>query len=366
MVTKTQEAPSARKVITREDILRRIPGRYLDSVILQSHLDRELVIGAIGDRGGGKSALDAVLAIVAFAMRGKPVWSNMKIKLDLEISDALARENGLNYGGVAHYESLPLEKEALLKLDDTYRGGCLVIEEINVQYSNVRRFMTNTNLNFNEVCQQLRKFKTSLLYNVIDEMFIDPQLRGLTDAFIITYDTAFDLDSLAKHKQTGLDFNWKIYPMSGYLQGEQGKYFFTKKPMKCYFHFGRWRGIYDSMRHQEKGVYSLNKREEAEEKAQLSLESSDGIEAEMNEWAWLIENVRKLKRSGLEYLEAYQLWQILEVVEHGYTPAVIGKLLPTFGIRKHHYNKYGQWVHKIETFTLDDEASKQASDAVRN
>lgn len=363
------EAPSTKKVNTKQDVLNRIPQFEIQPILLREHLDREIVAGTIGDRGGGKSGSDAVIGTVDFMLAGKKVWSNMSIVCDIQIDDATACKYGLNSGGVAHYESLPIEKNALLKLDETYRDGCLVIEEINVQYSNVRRFMSNTNVDFNEVCQQLRKFKVSLLYNVIDEMFIDPQLRALSDVFIRTYDTAFDLDSLAKKKPAGIDFCWQIYPMSGYLRGEQGRYATTHKSEKVYFHFKPWRGIYDSGQHQEKGRYSLNKREkEAEEKLQASYgvessEDSEDTKRVINQYQWLIDNVRKLKRSGMEFLEAHQLWQVLEVVQNGYTPAVIGKMLPSFGIRRHHYNKYGQWVHQIEQFSLENEISKQAGGA---
>lgn len=343
-------------LLTKDELLRRIPQYEISPVLLREHINREIVCGTIGDRGGGKSGTDAVLSVVDFMLTGKKVFSNMAIKCDIAIDDVTAQKYGLRSGGIAHYESLPLEKDALLKLDDRYRDCCLIIEEINVQYSNVRRFMSNTNVDFNETCQQLRKFKASLLYNVIDEMFIDPQLRALTDIFIRTYDTAFDLDALASKKQLGLDFCWQIYPMSGYLRGEQGRYGVTKKSEKAYFHFGPWRGIYDSGQHQEKGRYSMNKKEREKEealKAQVSAESSEDIKKEINQWQWLIDGVRKLKRSGVEFLEAHQLWQVLQVVENGYTPTIIGRMLPNFGITRHHQNKLGQWVHRIETFTLD-------------
>ncbi len=369
MVT-TLEAPSVKAGLAKESILKEIIRRRInrgDYLFYKPHLNREYVLGTVGDRGGGKSGSDAVISIVDFMLRDKPVWSNMKIAIDIAVEDELARAVGLNSGGVVHYESMDIEKDKLLKLDDTYRDGCLVIEEINVQFSNVRRFMTNTNLEANELYQQLRKFRTSLIYNVIDEMFVDPQLRALTDIFIRTYDTAFDVDALERKKKTGLDFCWLTYSYSGYLNGEQGRYALTHRSDKSYFKFEDWHGIYDSMHHQEKGVYSLNKRERAAAvKAGLSVESSDDMKGAINEWQWLIDNIRKIKNTGIEFLEAHQLWQVLEVVEHGFTPAVIGKMLPGFGITRHHYNKYGQWVHRIETFTLDDEAGKQASDAARN
>jgi hypothetical protein len=370
MVT-TLEAPLTKeRVLTREDVLRLIPKFKINGgrpLFYQDYLDREYVLGTIGDRGGGKSGSDAVISIVDFLIRNKPVWSNMRIAVDLLVDDESAREVGLSSGGIAHFESLPLEKGELLKLDEKYRNGCLVIEEINVQYSNVRRFMANTNIDFNEVCQQLRKFKTSLIYNVIDEMFIDSQLRALTDIFIRTYDTAFDKDAMRRHKKPGLDFCWQLYSMTGYLNGEQGRYAVTHKANKCYFRFAPWRGVYNDKQHQEKGIYSLNKRErDALAKQGLSVESSEEMEETMNEWQWLIDNVRKLKRSGIEYLEAHQLWQVLEIIEHGKTPQQVGVILPSLGITKHHQNKFGKWVFKIETFALEDDSNSLTQPAARN
>jgi hypothetical protein len=280
----------------------------------------------------------------------------MAIACDIIISNPTARKYGLNSGGIAHYESLPLDKNALLDLNEEYRNGCLVIEEINVQYSNVRRNMANTNIEFNEVCQQLRKFKTSLIYNVIDEMFIDPQLRALTDIFIRTYDTAFDLDALENKKQPGLDFCWKVYPMTGYLCGEQGRYAITHQALyPVYFHFGEWRGIYNSDKHQEKGVYSYNKREkEALMRAQMITESSDEMNDVRDEWGWVGEGVRKLKNSGVREIVAYQLWQVLEIAEHGKTPIAMGQILPAYGVHRSRQDKKGNWIYKIEDFSLDD------------
>lgn len=348
MTTQILEAPSVvDKEITHDDVLRLIPQHYIDSIFLRPHLDRELAIGTIGDRGGGKSATDAVIGAVSFMLAGKPVWSNMKIQCDIEVEDEVAREHGLNYGGVAHYESIPLEKSALLKLDETYRGGCLVIEEINVQYSNVRRFMSNTNVDFNEVCQQLRKFKTSLIYNVIDEMFIDSQLRALTDIFILTYDTAFDLDSLAAHKQAGIDFKWKIYPMSGYLAGEQGKYSVTHKPLPpVYFHFERWRGIYDSLKHQEKGLYSQSTKERNKALAmEITSESSDDMRETMNKWGWLAEKAQLIKNMGIETLTG---GEIAKIIGRPLTRS-IKAALPTFGIN---YDRYIQ-AFRVGTYNIE-------------
>ncbi len=362
MVIEAPTAPSDERVTTKEDVLkllirRRINrGNYLFYI---PHLNREYVLGTIGDRGGGKSGSDAVISIVDFMLRDKPVWSNMKIACDIGVGDELAQSAGLNSGGVVHYESLPIEKDKLLKLDETYRRGCLVIEEINVQFSNVRRFMTNTNIESNELYQQLRKFETTLIYNVIDEMFIDSQLRALTDIFLRTYDTAFDQDAMARKKKTGLDFCWRIYPYSGYLNGEQGKYDRVRNQniTKVFFKFAPWQGVFDTWQHQERGVYSLSKRErEAMAKAGMRVESSDDMEKHTNGWEWLETNARKLKNSGVKELVAWQLWQVLELAEHNINPKETGFLdmLGIYGIHlSHRRNKYGERLYLIEDFQLE-------------
>jgi len=318
MVTATPEAPSTKRVITKEDILKLLIRRMINGgnyLFYLPHLNREYVLGTVGDRGGGKSGSDAVISVVDFMLRGKPVWSNMDIAVDIEVSDELAMEAGLNSGGIVHYESLPIEKDKLLKLDDTYRHGCLVIEEINVQFSNVRRFMSNTNIDSNELYQQLRKFETTLIYNVIDEMFIDPQLRALTDIFIRTYDTAFDQDSMMRKKQAGVDFCWRVYPYSGYLNGEQGKTKNGNPSSKCFFKFMPWRGIYNDKQHQEHGVYSLNKRErERLAKTGLLVDDSEALKRAKEEydfkWADIDNTVIELANNGEKEIERYELFEL--------------------------------------------------------
>ncbi len=311
----TQEVHS----VTKDDILRLIIQLQIRPMFLRPHLSGEqdwaLVIGTIGERGAGKSGSDAVIALVDHMMRGKKCYSNMKIKCDIEVENSTAREYGLNSGGIVHYESEFIDKNALLKLGDDYRKCCILIEEINVQYSNVRRFMSNTNVDFNEVSQQLRKLEASLLFNVIDEMFIDPQLRALSDIFIKTYDTAFDVDNLENHKARGLDFSWRIYPMSGYLCGYQKRYVNTHKALdNVIFHFGKWRGIYDSMKHQEKGVYSMSTKDKNKAmEAEVTAESSPEIKEHFDEWAWLYEEISHRYQAGCKEMTAAELFDSLNL-----------------------------------------------------
>lgn len=313
MVTATHEALSViekAKPVTREDVLKMIPQFEIPPIFLRRHLiHREVVTGAIGDRGGGKSVLDSVLAATDCMFIGKTVLSNMLIAVNIEIDDETAMKYGMSKGGVAGYRSEKLEKDALLALDERLRGKALVIEEINVEYSNVRRFMSNTNVDFNEVCQQLRKFECPLHYNVIDEMFIDSQLRRLTDIFIKTYDTAFDIDSLNAQKPTGIDFCWYVYPVSGYLRGEQGKYENTKKAIgPVYLHYKGWRGIFDSYKHQKQGIYSISTRDKNKRLfGQITAESSEDMDAELNKNSWIRDLALQLKKRNIRELTSAEL-----------------------------------------------------------
>ncbi len=310
----TQEAPSL-KAVTRQDVLNLIPRFEIRSLFRRSHLKRERVIGFIGQRGEGKSAGSASTAVVDHLFWGETVWSNMAISCDIDIDDTTAQKYGLRYGGIAHFASQPLEKEALLKLDDKYRGGCLVIEEINVQYSQVRRAMSNTNVDFNMVCQELRHFGTSLIFNVIDEMFIDSQLRGLTDVFVKVEDTAYSLENMKQRKAPGLDFKWVVYPMSASICGREQSYYITKKPLlPWYFHFGRFRGIYDDKYMQRKGTYSMKlKGSKKEIDAGMTTESSPEMREHMDKWHWLYQEMAKRFQGGAIEVDRYHLFDELGI-----------------------------------------------------
>ena len=302
-VLQTQEVPlvdETKKAKTKEDNLKRIVALHFEYILYHEHINREAVIGVIGDRGGGKSAASATWGLINFMLDDKPVWSNMDISFGIKVDDEIAREltdGRLKTGGLVVYKSLPLDKTALLRLDDTYRDGCLVIEEINVQFANARRFMANTNIDFNQVCQQLRKFNTSLIYNVIDEMFVDVQLRSLTDVFIKTHDKAFEINNLIHRTEKGNDFSWKVYPWTGYFAGEENKYEVTKKTLPLVtFHFASLHGLFDSTKHQEKGIYS-----------QSRAESSKEMKDYMDEWQWLADKAIAIKEAGYEFIEPSEL-----------------------------------------------------------
>lgn len=352
--------------VTREDVLRLIPQHEIKPLLRRFRLNRELIIGLIGLRGDGKSGSGACISLVDFGFSGEKIYSNMNINCDIEVDDQTAMKYGLLKGGKVNYASEELDKDALLKLDERYRKSFIYIDEINVQYSNVRRTMANTNVDFNIVIQELRKFHSSMGYSVIDEMFIDPQLRMLTDVFIKCEDTALSVEGLEQNKPTGKDFKWTIYPMSAYLVGRENSYYATKKALPpVYFHFERWRGIYNTDTFQKKGTYTMSTRDrEKGVKMDVSTELDSEVQEEVNRWAWLEERAMILKHSGIEFLESSQLWQFLKVREHGIYPSDISKLgiLQTYGITKHHQNHNGLWVYQISNFDIDKWSISEETD----
>jgi hypothetical protein len=286
-VPATNAAPS----LTREDILKKIVGLELKPIFKRQHLHREVIIGLVGLRGDGKSGSGAVIAMLDYLMNGEPVWSNMAIGASINVDDATARKwtNGtMKHGGTVTFRSQPLDKEGLLRFDPRYNHGCYFVDEINMEFAESRRAMSNTNLYMDRVAQQLRKYQNSLIYTVINEMFVDSRIRELTDIFIRCEDTALSMEGLAARKPTGVDFKWTIYPMSGYMLGREQSYYVTKKPLPpVYLHFEPWRGIYNDKLAQAQGKmkYGFNLTEKAnnatlgigELETQQSAETVDNI-----------------------------------------------------------------------------------------
>jgi hypothetical protein len=348
-MTVNSPATSLNKPFTREDVLRLIPGKVMPPWFrIHSHLNRELIIGLIGFRGDGKSGSGASIVLNDFMFAGIPVWSNMAINCDLTIDDEIARRFGLNYGGVANFATEPLNKSALLALDERYSNGCIFGDEVNVDYSQVRRGMSNDNVDFNMVCQQLRHLGTSLVYTVIDEMFIDSQLRYATDVFIKCEDTALSADGLAAKKPGGIDFKWTVYPMSGYLLGRENSYYATQRPLDpMYFHFARFRGIYDTKEFQRKTHRIKTKGNGLEAEVQVTPDKE--LHENIDEWAWLAQKAEQLKAAGIQEMLPAELWSYLGVRERKLTPDKVGRMLPVFGItRPDPYKR----IYKIENFAL--------------
>lgn len=311
------------RLALRDEALRQIPRRIINNgepLLKRQHLNREVVIGLIGQRGDGKSATGSVLSLVDYMLDGIPVWSNMAIKCHFTISDELARastSNCLQHGGIAKFETLPLDKKALLKFDPQFKDGCFFIDEINMEFAETRRFMTNTNLYFDRVGQQLRKYGTSMIYTVIDEMWIDPRIRGLTDIFIKCRDSALTSESLDKHKPLGEMFYWDIYQMTSIPFGREYSYYVTKKPIDTIpFYFKPWRGVYDDKQVQARGMaYGVHYQKDGVTTAidNIEIKQSETVADEKEQWLWLYEAISEIGHSGVQEMSAYDLYNLLDI-----------------------------------------------------
>jgi hypothetical protein len=290
-----------KSIATREDVLRTIVGLKLKPIFRRQHLKREVIIGLVGLRGDGKSGSGAVIALLDYMLSGSPVWSNMPIQTAIRVDDetAISMTNGaMHKGGVVSYVSQTLDKKALLRFDPQYHDGCYFIDEINMEFAEARRAMSNTNLFMDRVAQQLRKYQNSLIYTVINEMFIDSRMRELTDIFIRSEDVALSVEGLKNRKQPGIDFKWTIYPMSGYLCGRENSYYITKKPLPpVYLHFEPWRGIYDDKLAQAVGKtkygIELTGRDGDAMQTTVQITQSPDLTSNASQWQWLEDMVNQ-------------------------------------------------------------------------
>jgi hypothetical protein len=208
MVTETRQALSLNDVIAIN----------VRAILRRFHLNRDWIIGLVGYRGSGKSIGGGNIAITDFGIRGEPMFSNMKTKLNIDVSEKLANIYQCEPGTVT-YEAQRIERSEFLALDDRFAGGVVFLDEINIEYGEARRSQSNVNLGTDTVVQQLRKIQSGLIYTTINEMYVDPRIRENTDVFIRCNDTAFYPQNLANRMKQGVCFEWMIYPMTEKLAG---------------------------------------------------------------------------------------------------------------------------------------------------
>lgn len=216
--------------ITAEALsLDRLIAENVRALIRRFHLNRDWIIGLIGYRGAGKSLGGANIALRDFMFSGEKCWSNMAIRLDVELDDDDAEYFGLDHGGIQSYHSEYIDKQSFLTLDSRYEGSILFFDEFNLEYGEARRSIANVNLMTDRAIQQLRKLQSGLIYTVLNEMYVDPRIRENTDVFIKCSDTAFNPGSLKDRKPQGREFEWMIYGMHEKFTGNGKTYNDTHK-----------------------------------------------------------------------------------------------------------------------------------------
>ena len=165
---------------------------------------RSLVIGYVGPRGSGKSVGAARTVILDYMLRNKKVWSNMQIGFNL-----------VNNGNSDSMASIPLDRLSMEELDQIYSDGIIYVDEVNLMME-ARRSMSQGNLMFSYILQQLRKRRLTIIWSAQSEMHCDDRLRFQTDIIISCEDLAItnprcEIGSLSK---------WKAYDFSGIVKGK--------------------------------------------------------------------------------------------------------------------------------------------------
>jgi hypothetical protein len=326
----------------RQAILNLIPGRELGYLLKRERIKKDLIIGCIGERGGGKSGSGAVLSIIDFAMDGIPIFSNMKIALDIEVDDPTAQKYGLSHGGTAKYRSIPIDMPALLRFDEKYRNSLIFLDEVNVEVSEARRAMSNTNLFSNKLTQELRHLESAIIFTCISEMAVDPRWRDIVDCYLRCEETAYYTANIAAKKDIGVDFKWLVYLMNRCFNGRT--YADIKKPEKeAIFHFMPWRGCYNDTEFQGQGQmkYGVNIKKDNGEKmnvGSLSMEDGQVVREYKDQWAWFEPIYLRMVEGNDSLIKADEITQ---------DPRVLAKRIPPDRISRHLKEVYGVTTRKI-------------------
>lgn len=213
------------------------------------------------------------------------------------------------------YKSEDLDKAALLNLD--IEGDILaIVDEVNLEFSEARRALTNRNLIFNKLLQQLRKKRLDLIYTVQNEMWVDLRLRWQTDFFILTKDIKLKPGGISLPFAFGEIAEWSVYDMPGYLG--RGSFQQTLRPAIVTNFLGKkWWGTFDTNQLQAEDELSYG-RQKAPKEA----------------WGWFYEKIAALvSNAGKDTLiPPTYLWEFLEIEEKDISPLAVGRKLSEIGV----------------------------------
>ena len=287
---KTEVKAPAQLPETIADSLEDVVRHTVRALFRRYHLNRDWIIGLVGDRGSGKSIGGANIAVRDFAMNGEPLWSNMQIGLGVEVQEETTRQFGLEPGLVI-YKSEYIDKQSFLALDSRYEGGCLFFDEFNLEYGEARRSSANVNLMTDRAIQQLRKLQCGLIYTVLSEMYVDTRIRENTDLFIRCSDVAFKPENLRRKMRQGIQFEWLIYPMSVKLFGIGQTYTDTFKPIgPIQITMGH---LWDSIDTYERQAKGRMKYTDSKELLPIQMAEDSVVVQDRNQWSWLDERLAK-------------------------------------------------------------------------
>ena len=275
---QTQQA----QVLSLGDVI----GQSIRALFRRFHLNRDWIIGLVGERGSGKSLGGANIGIRDFGMSGDPMWSNMAIDMGVDVPGYMAAPYGMKEGGIVRYQAEHLDKQTFLALDPKYSGGLLFFDEFNLEYGESRRSVTNVNLKTDTAIQQLRKFECGLIYTVLNEAYVDVRIRENTDIFIRCADVAMKPNNLSKRMTQGVTFEWMVYAMSPKLCGYGNTFNDTGKPFGPYqVTLNYMWNVIDTYEKQGKG--GKYGQQEEKQLMPVNLTEDPGVVIDRNRWGWL-------------------------------------------------------------------------------
>lgn len=171
-------------------------------------LNVEWVVGFTGPRGGGKSLEMAYIACRDFLIRGRPVWSNIPMHIELKLPN----------NEVVTASSLPLDVKSFFSLSEDLKGGLVCIDELEL-YAEARRSGSNKNLLLTYIIMQTRKRALSFFFTIQQPQWADNRLRFMSDIMIRSRDIAYTPWGNEKKINQGQYFSMVVEDWSGMLTG---------------------------------------------------------------------------------------------------------------------------------------------------
>ena len=334
--------------------LNEILNQDLPVIFRKQHLNRDVVIGFVGDRGGGKSLGGGLVATLDYMVQGEPCFSNVQLKSTMVVSEEHAAEYG-QFPGSITYEANPLNKNKFLGFSPEYRGGVFFTHEFNIWLADARRSNSNLNLATDDVSQELRKLGSAWIYDCIHEMFVDVRVRDATDIFVQTSDTALEPLGMSRKQPQGLEFVWYLYAMTkkGAAILRTERYKDGAKPIGPIYVKGK----------QLWGLIDTDKRE-IREKYKPGQYSTEGIEitdtpemvAAKSKYEWVYQKILELHDEGHEEIHSEELWEYLQLNERGISTVKAGQLMGQMDIKKRRAPpSQGGYIYLINNFDLKKE-----------
>ena len=320
----------------------------------KDHLKRKPKIVLIGMPGSGKSVSYGFIILNQFMLWGEPCWSNLPIKHTYTVTDNEVAKYGIK-GGEAVFESKKIDKYKLIRLNKEYYGGVIGLDEVNVEFADAMKTTSNVNFYFDQADQQLRHSACGLVCTSIDEMWISPRLRDITDYFIICKDMALTPGGLQNKQEEGLVFRWNIYPMTDMYNGVTWNE--SKTILTMYFHAQDYWGIINTSHSQTTGnKYAVDVFKNPDEAHVDNVPGGVNKAAvkEYSRWGKLYEAVQSLRDEGIKRLPPGEMWKYLHQFYPDTDIRQLGAQLSYMGVKRAYYrgNNGGDYI--IDGFKLEE------------